>query len=287
MLNHRDEQEMLNLILDVAKKDDRIRAVIMNGSRTSPAACKDIFQDYDIVYLVTDVKAFVDDKHWIKQFGDILIMQLPDVMDDKWPTNQDEFAYLVQFKDWNRIDFSLLHVSRLSTMPRDSQSILLLDKDHHITKYDPPSDRDYLPKPPSNKAFQDCCNEFLWVATYVAKGIWRKQLTYSKYMSEQIVKEQLMKMLIWYAGMQTSFQQTMGHCGKYLENYLESGLWNKFTKTYVDADYQNMWNALFLMFEIFNEVAVLVAENFNYDYNQQEYEAVLCYITSVANFNSV
>jgi len=51
----RSEQEMLELILNSAKGDDRVRAVIMTGSRANPNARRDIFQDFDIVYLVTDV----------------------------------------------------------------------------------------------------------------------------------------------------------------------------------------------------------------------------------------
>ena len=62
----RTEQEMMDLILDVAKKEDRIRAVYMNGSRTNPNATKDIFQDYDIVYVVKETKSFIEDKDWIK-----------------------------------------------------------------------------------------------------------------------------------------------------------------------------------------------------------------------------
>ena len=47
----RSEHEILELILNTAKSDDRIRAVIMNGSRTNPNAPRDIFQDFDILYL--------------------------------------------------------------------------------------------------------------------------------------------------------------------------------------------------------------------------------------------
>lgn len=52
----RTEQEMLNLILSIAKNDERIHAVYMNGSRTNPNADKDIFQDYDIAYVVDETK---------------------------------------------------------------------------------------------------------------------------------------------------------------------------------------------------------------------------------------
>ena len=50
----RSEKEMIDLILDTARKDERIRAVYMNGSRTNPNAPKDLFQDYDIVYVVRE-----------------------------------------------------------------------------------------------------------------------------------------------------------------------------------------------------------------------------------------
>ena len=50
----RSEQEMLDLILETARNDERIRAVIMNGSRANPNALRDPFQDFDIVYLVTE-----------------------------------------------------------------------------------------------------------------------------------------------------------------------------------------------------------------------------------------
>lgn len=39
----RTENEMYDLILGIAKSDDRIKAVYMNGSRTNKAVPKDIF----------------------------------------------------------------------------------------------------------------------------------------------------------------------------------------------------------------------------------------------------
>ena len=47
----RSEKEMMELILSVARKDERIRAVYMNGSRTNPNVKKDIFQDLEEVKL--------------------------------------------------------------------------------------------------------------------------------------------------------------------------------------------------------------------------------------------
>ena len=68
----RTEKEMYDLIISIAQSDERIRAVYLNGSRTNPNVPKDIFQDYDVVYVVTETKPFIADKDWINQFGEIL-----------------------------------------------------------------------------------------------------------------------------------------------------------------------------------------------------------------------
>ncbi len=281
MLKQRDEKTMLELIIRIAEEDDRIRAAIMNGSRVSPSAKQDIFQDYDIVYIVTEVESFVKDQTWTAQFGEMLIMQTPDEMDGHWPRSKDRFAFLMQFTDGNRIDLTLLEVKRLSAMPRDSQSILLLDKHNIVPPFDAPSDKDYLPKPPSAKEFANCCNEFLWVSTYVAKGIGRKELTYAKYVAEQIVKEELIKLLIWYAAIRTNHQKVIGKFGKNLQECLEPELWNEFKKTYTDADYENMWQELFKMCEIFNKIASSVAKHYGFSLNQTEYKNVVNYLHEV------
>jgi len=97
----RSEQEMLELIVGIAREDERIRAVIMNGSRANPNAPPDPFQDFDIVYIVTDVAPFRYNYEWIKRFGEIMIMQMPEDMEDPPPSNNGGFGYLMQFTDGN------------------------------------------------------------------------------------------------------------------------------------------------------------------------------------------
>ena len=280
-MKKRDEKTMLDLILTVAKNDENIRAVVMNGSRTSPTAIKDEFQDFDIVYVVRKVPPLVENRQWLNTFGELLIMQTPDEMDGIWPKTNDRFAFLMQFKDGNRIDLTLIEYEKFANTPRDSQSMLLLDKDVKLDGLAPPSDKDYLPKPPTEKEFSDCCNEFLWVSTYVAKGIVRKQLTYAKFMAEQNVKESLIKLLCWYAAIKTNYQKSMGAYGKYLEQYLEPNVWNKFCKTYVDAEYTHIWEGLFIMCELFDEIAIKISEYYSYPYNKNEYRSVVEYLKTI------
>lgn len=57
----RTEQEMMNLLIDSAANDDRIRLVTMEGSRTNRNISRDDFQDYDISYFVTEMVSFKAD----------------------------------------------------------------------------------------------------------------------------------------------------------------------------------------------------------------------------------
>jgi aminoglycoside 6-adenylyltransferase len=262
----RSEREMLELIVGTAKGDERIRAVIMNGSRANPNAPRDVFQDFDIVYIVTDVAPFEDDHEWIKRFGEIMIMQMPEDMEDPPPCNDGSFVYLVQFTDGNRMDLGIYPLAKLDQIGRDSLSVLLLDKDGIIEPFAPPSESDYVPSLPTAKAFSDCCNEFWWVCPYVAKGLWREEIIYAKHMLDQVVREQLMKMLTWHIGIETQFSRNAGKLGKYFRRYLEPELWQMLQRTYADASYDNTWEALFTTCDLFRRVALPVAEHFGFDY---------------------
>jgi aminoglycoside 6-adenylyltransferase len=172
----------------------------------------------------------------------------------------------MQFTDGNRIDLGIYPLGKLNELVKDSLSLVLLDKDGIAGLLPPASEGDHLPKPPTAKAFSDCCNEFWWVCPYVAKGLWRGQIIYAKHMLDQVVREQLMKMLAWHIGIQTRFSRNPGKLGKYFQHYLEPELWNLLQKTYADASYENTWEALFTMCDLFRRVAVPIAGLFGFDY---------------------
>jgi aminoglycoside 6-adenylyltransferase len=279
--NMRSEREMLGLILDIARKDERVRAVIMNGSKVNPNAPRDFFQDYDIVYVVTEKESFLADPGWIKVFGELMILQLPDEMSDPLPEGKDHYGYLMQFTDGNRIDLSLFPLNKLDKLEDDSLSLTLLDKDGILPKFPPPNDSGYLPKPPTAKQFFDCTNEFWWVSPYVAKGLWRHEIVYAKHMLDLYVREQLDKMLDWYVGIKMDVKISPGKMGKYLENCLEPELWEMLLQTYSDAEYEHTWQALFTMGELFRKGAIQVALHFGYSYPYGEDERVNAHLRHV------
>lgn len=277
----RNEQEMYDLILRLAHQDERIRAVMLNGSRANPNAPQDIFQDYDIVYFVDNTASFINDPHWVEQFGPLIIMQTPDRIDFPERTEFDRFAYLMQFADGNRIDLSLYAISALPQYESDSLSVMLLDKDNLFGTLPTPDESDYLPQPPTAAQYAHCCNEFWWVSTYVAKGLWRREVTYAQNLLELVIRKELFKMLTWQIGLQTDFAVNPGKVGKYFEEYLEPQVWQALLTTYADGDLENIWEALLTLGQLFRASALAVGRWGQFDYPTEDDQRVTAHLAHV------
>jgi aminoglycoside 6-adenylyltransferase len=277
----RSDHEMLDLILGTAKQDDRIRAVIISGSRTNPDAPKDCFQDFDIIYVVTEMAPYVHNLEWIRRFGELMILQLPDEMDDPLSEESDGYCYLMQFTDGNRIDLTIYPLEKIDKMTWGGINLVLLDKDGYVSSLIRPGEKISIPKPPTAKAFADCTNEFWWLAPYVAKGLWREEITYARTMLDDHMRTQLTRMLSWYVGVKTEFTGDPGKLGKYLKNYLPEEWWQLLLNTYADAGIDHTWEALFTMTRLFRDSAKAVAEKFQFTYPEGDDQRVSAHLDQV------
>jgi aminoglycoside 6-adenylyltransferase len=279
----RNEEEMISLVLDVAKKDNRIRAVLLNGSRANPTARKDSFQDFDIVYLVDKMDSFLNDHSWIDIFGERIILQMPDQMEMvKNERTNHSFSYLMLFKDKNRIDLTLFPVNKLvNEFNRDSLTIALLDKDNLFSNLPVPNDSDYLIKKPTENDFAECCNEFWWVCTYVAKGLVRKEIPYAKDMLEKPVRDMFLRMIEWHIGIKTAFTVSFGKSGKNMPAHLLPELYERILSTYSNAETTEIWRSLFIMTGIFSDLAKKNAIELAFNLNLNEEHNVRAYLKEV------
>ncbi|WP_294169632.1 aminoglycoside 6-adenylyltransferase [uncultured Clostridium sp.] len=278
----RTEQEMFNLILSVAKNDKRILAVYMNGSRTNPNATKDIFQDYDIVYVVEETKSFREQKDWINQFGERLYMQYPED-NSYYKSDVDNcYSWLIQFTDGNRLDLTVSTLPYvLKEIEGDRLCRILLDKEKCLPNMSEATDMDYWVKKPTEHEFFDTCNEFWWCLNNVAKGLWREEIPYVMDMINYVVRPQLIRLMEWRIGFDTDFTVSVGKSGKYMYRWLESHMWNRFLKTYSSGEVKCIWESVFIMCDLFNDIAKEIACKMNIKYNETEANNSLKFLKDV------
>ncbi len=274
----RSADAILELVVRIARDDVRVRAVLLNGSRANPNATRDILQDFDIVYLVDEIESFRSTPDWIRGFGEPLIVQTPEDMEDPPPSGDGRYNYLMLFTDGNRIDLTLCPLRIFEAEPIDSLTVVLLDKDGRLASVAPPSEADYVPSAPTAKQFADCCNEFLWVSTNVAKGLWRDELVYARVMLDQYVRPQALRMLDWRLGLETGFATNPGKHGKRYKRALPAELWALVEASYADADLARNWAALHALVAGFEMAATTVARALGFAYPIRDADNVRVYL---------
>lgn len=281
----RSEKEMFDLIMEIAEKDDRILAVYMNGSRTNKNVPKDIFQDYDVVYVATETKGFYEDPLWIQGFGNALYMQKPDEMDylrGRTYCFDDCYGWLIQFDDGNRLDLHVVSIPyACRTIDEDKLCVVLMDKQKILPRISEATDEDYHVKKPVLNDYLCDCNNFWWCLNNVAKGLWREEVPYVMDMINEHIRPHLVNMLSWKIGIETGFSCSVGKSGKYMKNYLTKEIWNRFLGTYSDADIEHIWEAVWMMCDLFEEVAKEVGQILDYPYCQEEATGSMVFLEKV------
>lgn len=243
----------------------------MNGSRVNPNVMQDDFQDYDVIFVVTETSSFINDKNWINNFGKPYYFQLPDE-NPNFPNDKENFyGYLVQFEDGVRLDIHIETLSHaLENIKNDSLCKMLIDKNNYLPKIPESSDKAYWVKKPTQEQFLACCNEFWWCTNNLAKGLWRKEILYVQDMTNFVVRKQLEKMLSWKAGIKNNFSVSVGKSAKYLQNYIDESEYNLYLQTFFNCDIEIAWKSIFLMCDLFEKISVEVANKLGYSYNFDE-----------------
>lgn len=276
----RTEQEVLDLILSVAKADERIRAVVLSGSRANPAVPKDIYQDYDVAYYVDDITPFYNKPAWVEErFGKPLIMQMPETMRN--PVGDGNFNYMMIFPDGVRIDLTFVFHKYIDD---DEPAIVLLDKDNGtglVPRLPDPNDKFWHLEPPSPVDYYSCCNNFWWSLNNVAKGIARDELPYVMRMLHSETHHELYDMINFYIGVQHGFDISTGKNGKYFKKYLPPEIYKQYTATFSGSDYADIWASIDVMCGLFHTLAVAVAAHFGFTYRQDEEDGMREYLCLV------
>lgn len=278
----RNKEEMIKLIMDVAINDERIRAVTMEGSRASKNATHDQYCDFDICYIVSDIREFTKDNKWVEIFGEILIVQYP--MD--WyshPYNyagHDNFAYLIQFKDGNRIDLTLIDVCNIDKEQGCCEPrIVLLNKDNFKELKQINDESVFYIQKPSEMEYYNTCNEFRWLSVYISKGLCREELYYAKYAYDVLMMGMFIKMLNWKIGVDNDFNVTTGDHSKYLKRFLTLEEMKRFHSVFPNGTYEDIWSKLYVIYDYFAEIAKYVGEALKYNFDAKETEEVRIFLS--------
>lgn len=160
----RTETEILDVILQTAKVL-QVDAVALSGSRATPKALKDEFQDYDVVYLVENLDSLVDDLAWLDRFGKRMIEQHISL--------EHRRLFLMLFEDGNRIDLTLCPKEHIKEWLDSEADFTVLTDPHGLFQAHASAPRRYWMAPATATDFENPAMNFggyqpMWSKAFAA-----------------------------------------------------------------------------------------------------------------------
>jgi aminoglycoside 6-adenylyltransferase len=289
MVAEKQPDEIERRIIQWAQARDEIRTVLLTSTRAVPGARIDALSDYDVILVVLSIHPYVEDKIWIKDFGDVLVVYWDPIFADP-DFGIDTVANVTQYADGLKIDFTLQPVNlfkKIVAAPAlpaelDAGYRILLDKDSLTSSMLPPTGKAYVPKRPTREAYLTLINDFFTEAPYVAKSLWRHELLPAKWCLDFDMKHTYLRQLLeWRVELDHEWSLTMGSLGKGLKKYLPSNLWKQFEETFVGARPEDNWIALSNIMAFLRRVAVEVGDGLGFEYPHDTHERVVAYVEHI------
>ena len=284
--------DVISKLVQWAEERDSIRAMLLTSTRAIPNALTDIFSDYDVVLIVQDIHPFFEDRSWLEDFGDVLVVYWDPIYTDP-DYDIEKVANVTQYADGLKIDFTLWPVELLQKIAEaptllaelDAGYRVLIDKDHLTDRMQTPTYRAYIPVPPTNEVFQKTIEDFFSDAPYVAKCLLRGEFFPTKWCLDYDMKHVFLRpMLEWRAEIDHGWSIPMGALGKGLKKRLPPEIWSQLENTYAGADIAENWEALFRTMSLFRQVAIEVGEGLGYDYPHELDQRVTDYVKDMENW---
>ena len=261
------ETEMFDVILQTAKVL-QVDAVAMSGSRTNLKAPKDVFQDYDVVYIVENLDGLIADLSWLDQFGKRIVEQEV--------TLGHRRLFLMLFEDGNRIDLTLCPKEDINEWVDSEAGFTVLVDDKGLFESYSSSPGRFWIHPASETDFEKSCNEFWWVSAYVVKGICRKQVIYATDHLYGICQQELLKILAWQVASDRGTVE-IGKNYKYLFNYFLSEKEKEFFALLDFSSLDKITQSLLATMQIFHQEAQSLAQKMGFKYEKEVAEKMIEY----------
>ena len=278
----RDRLIVLDEILEFAKNNDNIRAVVLQGSLANPVDRVDELSDLDPLFYVKDINEFIKHDEWLDKFG-VIISRLY----DEWELEDNSKSYIrmVIYEDGLKVDFGIAPIESIDTVNDLMFYKVLLDKDNLIKPSNIKTEEKFYPGKPTDWEYQKVVNGFFWDIAYIAKSLHREEMYFAKFMFENINRI-IRKLLSWHLGITHNWEVNIGLEGRYLKKLLSEDLWNEVLATFSGSKVEDNWKAIYAACDLVRELGNEIAAKLDFVYPFEQDITVVNYLRKIEKMNS-
>ena len=281
----RNEREAIEEILDVARQDDAVRAVI----RTDIVPKRKYLHTYNFYFIVNDIEKY-DKDVFQSCFGErILLFRGDRNYPEMFPGTK---AHLMVFRDGVTI---VVHAMDTNTFLErfDGKSAYenvwigdtyqkLLDKDNILPEIERLEEKQTIfAGVPSQEEFNNINCEFWWVMKTFAEYTLREELLSSMFYLNNAVRDLLNRMIRWYVYLKAGEPVNMGILDSRMEEILDADLFRLYKKTYPSADYSQIWEAYESVAALWRKTGLFISEHCGFEYPNKTDQDMTAFIHSL------
>ena len=280
------EAEVLAKLVAWAEAHPSVRALLLTSSRARPGGPVDALSDYDVIVAVTDAERLGREEAWLWDYGEPMV---------RWGDEGEALGVPTHFRsavyqDYVKIDYTVWPTAlldRVAESPAPPEELdegyrVLLDKDGATARWKLPAHHAFIPARPTETEYRALVEEFWWVATYVAKSLWREELVFARWVLNADLRDgALRRMLEWRIEIDHGWSVRPGVHGRGLETLLPAGTWAELADSYVGPGIENDWTALWRTAALFRRVAGEVASALHFVYPQATDDRVSAFLGEV------
>lgn len=266
----------LDKVIDWAKRETAIRAVVITGSHGRADDSIDEYSDLDAQIITDDIKRYTDDDRWLDALGEVWI---------RFPLYEDVPYRLVWFAGGFKVDFQFVQLDQVRTMIDTGVLTdeyqrgyhVALDKDALFSSL-PPSPRKFPPPaPPSAEEVKATINEFWFEAIHVAQFIRRREFWVVKF-RDWTMKEDLLRLLEWHARATGSADVNTWLLGKRIMLWADEAAADAIKQIWTSWDAADLWGGLLVQMALFRRLSLELSAALGFDYSEAKFRDIECYI---------
>lgn len=269
-------QSMLDKIIEWAKTEFNIRAVVVTGSLSRNDGSTDEWSDLDVQLVCDELTDYLLGGNWLDGLGEIWI---------RFPLDEHSHYRLIWFIGGKKVDFQLTTKQPIHEMLETGNLseeyqrgyIVALDKDYLYERL-PPSPHIFPLAPlPSSEDVHEIINEFWFEAIHVAQFIRRREFWVAKF-RDWTMKCNLLQMMEWHAQITNDEPINTWIIGKRIHQWIDNETQDALQNIWGGWDAESSWDSLLVMLELFSRLSHEVTMRLNYTYREETYQEILAYI---------
>lgn len=273
------QHSMLSKVLDWARQEEPIRAVVITGSLARGDGSTDQWSDLDAQIIARDYASYIADDSWLDGLGEVWI---------RFPRSQDLPYKLVWFAGGVKVDFQFLSVDAIDEMVCSGALsdeylrgyVVALDKDGLFRDL-PPSPQIFPgPDPPSAEQVEAVINEFYFEAIHVAQFIRRREFWVVKF-RDWTMKCDLLQMLEWHARATSDTPPNTWLLGKRIREWTGEETYAAIEAIWSSWDVAALWQSLLRQIELFGSISRELADALGYNLGSIPQDQIEAYIRAL------